>query len=163
MRATLLLPEGRNTINSYFDANGQACIQPNALRIHGKFMESTDWDDVRIHGKFMESTDWDDVKQRFAITDRQVQWNSRLSHTRFGLMEMAVAQSTCTIPAGGPQAVAGKGRDFISRSLESVVLILIQVEAAAVTAQANCSYCTSTGPTIPVHPGESLFHCKARP
>ena len=53
----LLLTKGRNTIDSYFDANGQACIQPNALR---------------IHGKFTESTDWDDVKQRFAITDRQV-------------------------------------------------------------------------------------------
>jgi hypothetical protein len=53
----LLLTKGRNTIDSYFDANGEACIQPNALR---------------IHGKFMESTDWDDVKQRFAITDRQV-------------------------------------------------------------------------------------------
>ena len=25
-----------------------------------------------MHGKFMESTDWDDVKKRFAITDRQV-------------------------------------------------------------------------------------------
>jgi hypothetical protein len=54
----LLLTKGHNTIDSYyFDANGEACIQPNALR---------------IHGKFMESTDWDDVKQRFAITDRQV-------------------------------------------------------------------------------------------
>ena len=53
----LLLTKGRNTIDSYFDANGQARIQPNALR---------------IHGKFTESTDWDDVKQRFAITDRQV-------------------------------------------------------------------------------------------
>jgi hypothetical protein len=64
---------------------------------------------------------------------------------------------------GNDRIFGGKGRDFISRSLESVVLILIQVEAAAVTAQANCSYCTSTGPTVPVHPGESLFHCKARP
>jgi hypothetical protein len=53
----LLLTKGRNTIESYFDANGEACIQPNALR---------------IHGKFTESIDWDDVKQRFAITDRQV-------------------------------------------------------------------------------------------
>jgi hypothetical protein len=53
----LVLTKGRNTIESYFDANGQACIQPNALC---------------IHGKFTESTDWDDVKQRFAITDRQV-------------------------------------------------------------------------------------------
>jgi len=53
----LLLPKGRTTIVSYFDANGQACIQPNALR---------------IHGKFTKSIDWDDVKQRFAITDRQV-------------------------------------------------------------------------------------------
>ena len=26
----------------------------------------------RVHGKFTESIDWDDVKQRFAITDRQV-------------------------------------------------------------------------------------------
>ena len=49
----LLLTKGRNTIESYFDANGEACIQPNALR---------------IHGKFTESIDWDDVKQRFAIT-----------------------------------------------------------------------------------------------
>ncbi len=32
----LLLMKGRNTIESYFDANGQACIQPNALRIRGK-------------------------------------------------------------------------------------------------------------------------------
>jgi hypothetical protein len=39
----LLLTKGRNTIESYFDANGEACIQPNALRIHGKFTESTDW------------------------------------------------------------------------------------------------------------------------
>jgi hypothetical protein len=53
----LLLTKGRHTIESYFDANGQACIQPNALR---------------IHGKFTESNDWDEVKQRFAITDRQV-------------------------------------------------------------------------------------------
>jgi hypothetical protein len=53
----LLLTKGRNTIESYFDANGEACIQPNALR---------------IHGKFTKSIDWDDVKQRFAITDRQV-------------------------------------------------------------------------------------------
>ena len=53
----LLLTKGRNTIESYFDANGEACIQPNALR---------------IHGKFTESVDWDDVKQRFAITDRQI-------------------------------------------------------------------------------------------
>jgi hypothetical protein len=53
----LLLTKGRNTIESCFDANGEACIQPNALR---------------IHGKFTESIDWDDVKQRFAITDRQV-------------------------------------------------------------------------------------------
>jgi hypothetical protein len=49
----LLLPKGRNTIDSYFDANGQVRIQPNALR---------------IHGKFTESTDLDEVKQRFAIT-----------------------------------------------------------------------------------------------
>ena len=33
------------------------CIQLNALR---------------IDGKCMESTNWDEVKQRFAITDRQV-------------------------------------------------------------------------------------------
>jgi len=43
----LLLTKGRNTIESYFDANGKACIQPNALRIHGKFTESIDWDDVK--------------------------------------------------------------------------------------------------------------------
>jgi hypothetical protein len=49
----LLLTKGRTTIESYFDANGEACIHPNALR---------------IHGKFTESIDWDDVKQRFAIT-----------------------------------------------------------------------------------------------
>jgi hypothetical protein len=53
----LLLTKGRHTIESYFDANGQACIQPDALR---------------IHGKFTESNDWDEVKQHFAITDRQV-------------------------------------------------------------------------------------------
>ncbi len=54
----LLLTKGRHTIESYFDAgNGQACIQPNALR---------------IRGKFTESNDWDVVKQRLAITDRQV-------------------------------------------------------------------------------------------
>jgi hypothetical protein len=54
----LLLTKGRNTIESYFDANGEACIQPNALR---------------IHGKFTESIDWDEVKQRFAITRRPFQ------------------------------------------------------------------------------------------
>jgi hypothetical protein len=43
----LLLTKGRNTIESYFDANGEACIQPNALRIHGNFTESIDWDDVK--------------------------------------------------------------------------------------------------------------------
>ena len=63
----LLLTKGRNTIESYFDANGQACIQPNALC---------------IHGKFTESTDWDDVKQRFAITDRQVLSGTQDRRTR---------------------------------------------------------------------------------
>ena len=62
----LLLTKGRNTIESYFDANGEACIQPNALR---------------IHGKFTGSIDWDDVKQRFAIMPIGKFSNSRASHT----------------------------------------------------------------------------------
>ena len=53
----LLLTKARSTIESYFDATDQASVQPNALR---------------IDGKFSESTDWNHVKQRFAISDRQV-------------------------------------------------------------------------------------------
>ena len=50
----LLLTKARNTIESYFDATDQASVQPNALR---------------IDGKFSESSDWNHVKQRFAISD----------------------------------------------------------------------------------------------
>ena len=31
----------------YLARFGEACIQPNALRIHGKFTESIDWHDVK--------------------------------------------------------------------------------------------------------------------
>ena len=53
----LLLTKARNAIESYFDASDQASVQSNALR---------------IDGKFSESSDWNHVKQRFAISDRQV-------------------------------------------------------------------------------------------
>jgi hypothetical protein len=54
----LLLTKGRHTIESYFDAIGQACMHTTQRASHP-------W-------QFTESNDWDEVKQRFAITDRQV-------------------------------------------------------------------------------------------
>jgi hypothetical protein len=65
----LLLTKGRHTIESYFDGNGQAYnFEPNALRIHGKFTESNDWDEVKP------------LRQRFAITDRQVLELTSVAH-----------------------------------------------------------------------------------
>jgi hypothetical protein len=184
----LLLTKGRNTIESYFDANGEACIQPNALR---------------IHGKFTESIDWDDVKQRFAITDRQVlelksvayefkrtttqEYNRaqrEVNHPsnapiRFAfpefqtdpngttrptyydrditkcaiplalvilLNEMAVAQShartiTCTHAASGPAS----GARAVTSS-PTARKHRPDSQAAAITAQPPCGYCTSPGP-----------------
>ncbi len=81
------------------------------------------------------------MKERFAITDRQVLELKSVAHDIWRI-EMAVAQSTVIIidmhdPGGW--AWLGTGRDVISRSLESAVLItkprLSLHKQAAVTAR----------------------------
>jgi hypothetical protein len=183
----LLLTKGRNTIESYFDANGEACIQPNALR---------------IHGKFTESIDWDDVKQRFAITDRQVLELKSVAYEfkRTTTQEYNRAQREVNHPSNAPihfafpefQTITQPDPNGTTRPTDydrditkcaiplALVILLIKMaaaqshartrrsgpasgaqavmssptareyrpdfQAAAITAQPPCGYCTSPGP-----------------
>ena len=85
----LLLTKARNTIESYFDATDQASVQSNALR---------------IDGKFSESSDWNHVKQRFAISDRQVLELKSVAHEfkRATTREYERAQREVNHPSNAP-------------------------------------------------------------
>ena len=150
----LLLTKGRNTIESYFDANGEACIQPNALR---------------IHGKFTESIDWDYVKQRFAITDRQVLELKSVAYEfkRTTTQEYNRAQREVNHPSNAPIHFAfpefqtdpnGTTRptDYdrdITKCALPLALVILLCKMAVAQSHARTITCTHPGVGLPVGHG----------
>jgi hypothetical protein len=146
----LLLTKGRNTIESYFDANGEACIQPNALR---------------IHGKFTESIDWDNVKQRFAITDRQVLELKSIAYEfkRTTTQEYNRAQREVNHPSNAPIHFAfpefqtdpnGTTRPTdCDRDITKCALVILLIKMAVAQSHARTITCTHPGVGLPVGHG----------